>query len=443
MPEMLLTILGLLAAALVCVALLSTHSTLRYAARYLFTRREGSECLPPAPDDVAAVDYFSAVLEASGGARLIAGSKITLLNDGPETFAAMLAAIEQARNHVNFETYTLGDGEVGQRFATALIRKAAAGVQVNLLYDAVGSLGIDNDFLRQLRDAGITVKAFQTIMDLRLWRFNQRDHRKILVVDGSIGFIGGVNISADYLDQSVPAAGAEISREDKGWRDIHTRIEGPVVAELQRTFLHTWLNAGCRTDANVRYFPDIMPAGAMCAAIIVADRLDVESRILDSQIAAVQIAKQKVWITQAYFVPHLEFVDALAASARRGVDVRILLPGFTDSALVLHASHAHFAALLQAGVKLFQYQPALLHAKAMVVDGIWATVGSSNIDLRSLELNNEANVVVVDAAFAAAMEQLFVTDQAHSKQVVPAEWASRSLWLRLAERCALLLKYWL
>ena len=437
---MTLTLLGLLIGALLCTALLSTHSTLRYATRYLFTKRDRSESLRQAPDNVTAVDYFSAVSEATGGARLVADNKATLLNNGPETFEAMLEAIDQAHNHINFESYILGDGEVGQRFAAALIRKAAAGVQINILYDAVGSIGIGDDFLRELTDAGIKVKAFQSIMDLRLWRFNQRDHRKILVVDGLIGFIGGVNISADYLDRTDDG---ELSREEKGWRDIHTRLEGPVVAELQRIFLHTWLNTGCRTNPNVRYFPAIPPAESMLAAIIAADRLDVESRILDTQIAAVQIARKNVWITQAYFVPHLEFVQSLTECAQRGVDVRILLPSFTDSCLVLYASHAHYEALLQAGVKLYHYQPALLHAKAMVVDGIWATVGSSNIDLRSLELNNEANVVVVDAGFAQEMEQIFLADQAHSTQIEPAEWPNRSLSRRLAERLALLLKYWL
>ncbi len=439
-----MTLIGLLTGVLVCIALLSTHSTLRYATRYLFTQRERSASPPPAPDGVAAEDYFSAVLEASGGARLLAGNRMTLLNDGPETFDAMLAAIDQAQNHVNFESFIFGDGEVGQRFAATLTRKAAAGVQINILYDAVGSIGIDDEFLAQLRDAGIKVKAFQSIMDLRLWRFNQRDHRKILVVDGLVGFIGGVNISASYLDRSKPdQSGAAISREDKGWRDIHTRVEGPVVAEMQRLFLHTWLNTGCRTNANVRYFPSIPSAGSVRAAMVATDRLDVESRVLDSQIAAVQIARKNVWITQAYFVPHLEFVDSLVVSAQRGVDVRILLPSFTDSSIVLHASQAHFEELLQAGVRLYQYQPALLHAKAMVVDGIWATVGSSNIDLRSLELNNEANVVVVDAAFAEQMQYLFLADQARSKQVEPAQWASRSVWQRLTERASLLLKYWL
>ena len=450
---MILTSLLLLAAVLVCLALLSTHSTLRYATRYLFTQRDSTECLSPAPDGVAAADYFSAVTQATGGACLVAGNKVTLLNDGPQTFDAMLAAIDQAQNHVNFESYIFDDKKVGQRFAAALIRKAAAGVQINILYDAVGSIGISSDFLREMTDAGIQVKAFQSIMDLRLWRFNQRDHRKILVVDGLIGFIGGVNICTDYLDQSERCQteldetkatdSGVLDREERGWRDIHTRLDGPVVAELQRIFLHSWLNAGCRTNASVRYFPTIPLAGSMCAAIVATDRLDVESRILDTQIGAIQIAQHNVWITQAYFVPHLEYMQSLIASAQRGVDVRILLPGFTDSSLVLYASHAHYAALLQAGVKLYHFEASLLHAKAMVVDGTWATVGSSNIDLRSLELNNEANVVVVNAAFAKQMQQLFLEDQARSSLVEPAEWSSRGVLQRLQERCALLLKYWL
>lgn len=455
---MVLTLLLLLAAVLVCIALTSTHSTLRYATRFLFTQRESPQFQPAVPDGVAAAEYFAKVAQATGGARLVTGNKVSLLNDGPQTFDSMIAAINQAQNHVNLESYIFDDKKVGRRFGAALIRKAAAGVQINILYDAFGCIGISDDFLRELTDAGIQLKPFQSIMDLRLWRFNQRDHRKILVVDGVVGFIGGINICTDYLDQNQrdpgehkhtdldatrPAGSAGLASEARGWRDIHTRIEGPVVAELQRIFLHTWLNAGCQTNANVRYFPVLNTAGTTAAAIVATDRLDVESRILDTQIGAIQIAQHTVWITQAYFVPHMEFIQSLIACARRGVDVRILLPDFTDSWLVLHASHAHYAALLQAGVKIYHYQPRLLHAKAMVVDGLWATVGSSNVDLRSLELNNEANVVVVDVAFARQMEQLFLKDQAHSTLIRPATWANRGVLPRLQERFALLLKYWL
>ena len=431
-----------LAAIIGFVNLISERSTLLYATQFILGGRDAETAGRLSFPSSSAEERFARVQESYGGAPLISGNRVTLLKDGPATYDAMWKAVESAKNHVNLETYIIKDDGAGQAFAERLKRRASAGVEVNLLYDRYGSLDTSGEFFSDLEDGGVRVRGFQDIMEARIWRIHQRDHRKLLIVDGHTAFIGGINISDEYLLDSSLEPGEEQGLE-YGWRDTHARVEGPVVGEMQRLFLETWLNAGARTTAMVHYFPPLDHAGNDTVGLIYADRFDTESRILDSYIGAIKNARERIWITQAYFVPHFEFVQSLIDAVQAGVDVRVITPAFTDIAMVLYASQAHYEPLLESGVRICEMETALLHAKTAVIDGMWSTVGSSNLDIRSLEHNHEANIVVIGAKFASELEAMFEEDEQGCRPVSLDRWRDRGLRQRLKERASLMMKYWL
>ena len=349
----------------------------------------------------------------------------------------MLAAIDAARDHINMETYILEDDEVGRRFAEALIAKQRQGVQVNLIHDSVGTLGTPKEFFQRLKDAGIAVLEFNPVNPLAAkagWEVNQRDHRKLLIVDGRTAFLGGINISSVYSGGSSsvgsPAAAAAARRSDKDrlpWRDTDLQLEGPVVAQLQKLFIETWEAQKGRPLAPRNYFPPLSRRGKEVVRAIGSTPDEPFSQIYATLISAINSAETEILLTNAYFVPDPQLVDALIGAVARGVDVKLILPSATDSSLVFHAGRAHYEQLLRGGVKLYERHEALLHAKTAVIDGVWSTVGSTNLDWRSFLHNQELNAVILGAEFGAKMRAAFERDLAASEHITLEAWRSRAI----------------
>jgi cardiolipin synthase A/B len=383
---------------------------------------------------------------------LVPGNEVTLLQDGPDTYAAMFDAIRAAVDHINLETYIFDDGELGQQFAGLLLDMQAGGVQVNVLYDSVGGLMTPQAFFDRLREGGIAVLEFNPVNPLaknpKTWRVNHRDHRKLLVIDGRVAFVGGVNISDSYSSSpsGKGAAGGkrpEAADEEDGWRDTHVQVEGPVVAEFQRLFLDTWTRQAGEPPVSRDYYPELLVEGEEIVRAI-GSRADEEaSPIYLTLLSAITRAEAEVHITVAYFGPDRTLLEALAGAAQRGVKVKLVLPSYTDSWAVFHLGRSHYTRLLRAGVEIHERHGAVMHAKSAVIDGVWSTIGSSNLDWRSFVHNDEVNAVVLSAAFAAQMDAMFAADVAESEQILLEEWKRRSWWMRIKERFARLGAYWL
>ncbi|NTV95202.1 MAG: cardiolipin synthase B [Thiobacillus sp.] len=378
---------------------------------------------------------------------LVLGNKLVLLRDGPATYRAMFAAMRAATDHINLETYIFEDDEIGRQFAEILLERQAAGVQVNLIYDSVGCLDTPGAFFQQLRAAGIRVLEFNPVNPLTgndpKWRLNNRDHRKLLVVDGRMAFLGGINISAAYSSASTLRTPGKAKRPALGWRDSHLQVEGPVVAEFQKLFMATWNAQQGAPLARRDYFPPLARQGDAIVRAIGSASADPHSLIYLTLLSAIGQAEQRIDLTNAYFVPDPQLLKALTDAARRGVDVRLVLPGHTDSWAVFHAGRSHYTTLLRAGVKIYERRGAVMHAKTAVVDGVWSTVGSTNLDWRSFLHNDELNAAILGRDFAGQMEAMFAGDMAESDPVDLERWQRRSLKLRLQEWAARLMEYWL
>lgn len=396
-----------------------------------------------------ATDIFAlhlAVEEAIAGSPLTTGNRVELLQDGPQTYQAMIAAIGAARDHINMETYIFDDDEVGQRFADALIARQREGVQVNLIRDSVGTLATPGEFFTRLSDAGSNVLEFNPVNPLTAkagWQVNQRDHRKLLIVDGRIAFLGGINISSVYSGGSFSQYSKVRPDGASPWRDTDLRIEGPVVAELQKLFIDAWQKQQGPPLAARAYFPPLERQGNEVVRAIGSSPEDPYSLIYVTLISALRSAQSEIWLANAYFVPDPQLLAALKAAVARGVDVRLLLPSHTDSWLVLHAGRASYSELLKAGVKLYEHRDALLHVKTAVIDGVWSTVGSTNLDWRSFLHNHEVNAVVLGNDFGARMRAAFLADLATSDPVTLAQWRRRPLADRARELLGRLWAYWL
>ncbi len=391
--------------------------------------------------DIAAL---AALEEAATGSPLIAGNKVTLLYDGPQTMAAMIAAISAAKDHINLETYIFDQDEVGIRFADLLIERQRAGVQVNVIYDSVGTIGTPQAFFDKMRDAGIHLLAFNPVNPLKQlgpWEPNTRDHRKILVVDGLVAFTGGVNISSTYANSSLFRSKARRTAA-VGWRDTHIKIEGPAVAALQWVFLENWASQPSPDLPDSNFFPPLREAGDKLVRVL-ASEPGGDYEIYKAYVLAIQEARKTIHITSAYFVPDAHILQALNAAAQRGVDVKIILPGVTDSGLLFHAAHSFYSEMLASGIKLYELQVAVLHAKTAVIDKVWSTVGSTNIDTRSFLHNQEINVVVFSGEFGEAMENAFAEDLGYTVEISKDQWDQRPLGDRLKEWAARRLEYWL
>jgi cardiolipin synthase A/B len=401
----------------------------------------------------------NAVERALTGKPLTPGNKVELLKDGPIAHKAQLAAIREARDHVHLITYILTDGEIAQQYLDALSERSKAGCKVRLMFDSVGGRTVGAEFLAALDKAGIEVRTYGTMNPLdqeEPIRVSRRHHRKILVVDGRVAFTGGINVSDEYSKSSSGASGTT-----EGWRDTHVRIEGPAVAEFQKLFIESWEQDYEKLPPSKSHWPplphkgeslvravnqhgnDLVQAVTDPAIGLIQPKAASKQAIYASYIAAMAAARRRIWITQAYFIPNREFLDVLVAAAKRGVDVRVLVPSTSDIKLMVQASRYHYKPLLDAGARIFEYRGPVLHAKTAVIDGAWATVGSSNLDFRSFVHNDEANAIVMGADFGRDMEKMFLEDVGEAAEITREDWARRPWTQRLRQRLAALLKFWI
>ena len=394
-----------------------------------------------------------ALEQAVSDEPLVLGNRVVILENGPNTYEAMFSAIANARDSINMETYILEDDEVGKKLADALIAKQAQGVQVNLIHDAVGTLGTPKEYFQRLSDAGINVLTFNPVNPLAAksgWTVNQRDHRKLLVVDGRSAVMGGINISSVYSSSVGGGSGGGMSGGSRGgakeslpWRDTDLLIEGPVVAPLQKLFMETWQAQKGAALAQRDYFPKLLEKGKEVVRAIGSAPDEPFSQIYVTLISAINSAESEILLTNAYFVPDPQLMSALIGAVARGVDVKLIVPSTTDSALVFHAGRSHYEPLLRAGVKLYERREALLHAKTAVIDGVWATVGSTNLDWRSFLHNQELTAVILGADFGAKMRAAFERDLAVSGPITLEAWERRPISTRAKEMFARLWEYWL
>lgn len=378
---------------------------------------------------------------------LVLGNQLTLLQNGPATYEAMFSALRAATDSINIETYIFADDAIGEQFAELLLQRQAASVQVNVIYDGVGTLSTSTAFFDRMREGGINLLEFNPVNPLAgnkgAWLLNNRDHRKLMVVDGHIAFTGGINISSTY--SSAPSGGGTDEKEHRtsGWRDTDVRVEGPVVAEFQRLFLATWARQKGEPLAPRNYFPTIAPAGDQIVRVIGSKPDDPQSLIYMTLISAITHAEINVHLTIAYFAPDRQLLKALMDAARRGVDVQLILPSYSDSWALLNLGRSYYARLLRSGVRIYQRHGAVSHAKTATIDGVWSTIGSTNLDWRSFLHNDEVNAMVLGRGFATQMEVMFDEDLAQSDTITLAQWRHRPLLPRLKECVARLMAYWL
>ena len=386
--------------------------------------------------DIDILDKQIALEQAIVGSPLVVGNKVTLLQDGAATYAAMFAAMRKAQDHVNLETYIIEDDEIGRQFADLLLEQQARGIQVNVIYDSVGAVNTPKAFFERLTNGGIEVLEFNPLNPLaakKTWLINNRDHRKLLVVDGRTAFIGGINISSVYSSGSVVKRPAKTGGNTAAWRDTDLQIEGPVVGELQKQFVGTWAKQRGKPLAAKAYFPALKAQGKDIVRAIASTPDDPYSLIYLTLISAINNAERQVYLTNAYFVPDPQLLKSLIDAAGRGVDVKLILPSHSDSEVVFHAGRSHYTTLLQAGVKIYERGGALLHSKTALIDGVWSCVGSTNLDWRSFLDNDEINAVIVGREFAAQMQTMFNDDLAASQAIGAESWESRSTLLRFKE----------
>jgi len=371
---------------------------------------------------------FLQTMHALTGAALSEGNRIEILRNGVQIFPSMLGAIRSAKKTINLEFYIYWDGEIGREFAETLAGRARAGVKVNVVLDSVGSAAISSDITDFMERNGISIEWYHPLRWYTLARFNHRTHRKLLIVDGEIGFTGGIGI-ADVWQ-------GDADREDH-WRETVVRVEGPVVTQMQFAFMDNWIKSRGELLTGLDYFPKLDARGTCMTQVLKSSPSEGSSAVKLMFIVSIVSAQKSIYINSAYFVPDADTIRALEGAVRRGVDVRVIVPGeFTDVPIVRHAGRLFYSQLMRRGIRIFEYQPTMMHAKTMVVDGIWTSVGSSNFDDRSFRLNDEVNVNVYDESIAAKMEQMFFEDLARSEEVTPRRWLKRPWLDRLKERVA-------
>jgi cardiolipin synthase len=399
--------------------------------------------------DSGILERHIAIEEELAGTAMSVGNRAVLLEDGAETYAAMLTAIKAAKHHVHMETYIFEADDVGKQFAVALAERARAGVKVRLLYDAVGSIKTPKEFFQDLSDKGVEVVAFNPLapgaaLKSGLEAVNHRDHRKLTVIDGRVAFLGGINISGVYGSLSAGSwlasrpSNEDVPIDKRPWRDMQARVVGPVVADLQRAFLKQWAKQKKESVLEGKeYYPQLSAQGPHVIRAVEGEPVvDGVNSMYVAFISAIDNAEKEVLMMNPYFVPHERLVLALEQAAKRGVDVKLILPSRSDSWLAFYAGRSFYEHLLEAGVKIFERKDRILHAKTATIDGVWSTVGSTNLDWRSLLYNDEINAVVLGPEFADQMNGVFAKDLAESDPITPEGWRQRSLEERLKEKAA-------
>jgi cardiolipin synthase len=402
------------------------------------------ERLKQSVDPTDILERHNAVLESVTESPLTKGNKVTLIANGQAAYAAMFKAIQNAKDHINLETFIIEDDEVGRKFADLLLQKQAEGVQVNLIYDSVGSYSTPLAFFKRLLDGGIQVVEFNPVNPFKAhghWLLVHPDHRKILIIDGKVAISGGINISSVY---STRLSGrGEVEGAPLPWRDTDVQIEGPAVAEFQKLFFDTWQKQQGPELSERNYFPDLKEEGNALVRVVGSTPGQSNRITFIVYVSAITFAEHSVHLTNAYFVPDEQILRAFSDAARRGVDVKIIVPAITDSKLALQAQRYNYSELLKAGVKIYERRNALLHAKTAVIDGVWSTVGSTNMDLWSFLSDDEVNAVILSHEFAGEMEKMFAGDLAESDQIQWEEWKKRPLFPRISEWFAHLFAHWL
>lgn len=365
------------------------------------------------------------------GPPFLQGTKARALLNGDEIFPPMLAAIRAARISITFETYIYWSGDIGRAFAEALAERARQGVKVHVLLDWVGSAKMDDSLVAMLTQAGVQVRRFHPPHWSHLGRLNNRTHRKLLVFDGRVGFTGGVGVAPQWTGRAQNPA---------HWRDTHFEIEGPVVAQMQSVFIDNWIKVTGDVLHGPDYFPALVPAGPAAAQMFSSSPSGGSESMQLMYLLAVTSASRSIDLSAAYFVPDPLTLQALADALKRGVKLRIVVPGkHIDSDAVRSASRATWGPLLSAGAVIAEYGPTMYHCKLMIVDELPTSVGSTNFDNRSFRLNDEATLNIVDPAFARAQTATFEADLALAHQVSYAEWQARPVRERLGEWLASLL----
>jgi cardiolipin synthase len=398
--------------------------------------------------DTALLDYHLAAMHDLGAPPLLTGNGVELLIDGPRTYRAMFAAIEKARSYILIESFIFEEAVQGDRKLSLLLQQAAArGVRIFVIYDAIGSLTTEKEFLGELQQAEVALCVFNPLnpLDDRFAGLNQRDHRKIVVVDGMESFAGGVNFSHAYRIASNQARRGGFSKQealDEGWRDTHIALRGTAAKELEKLFRDTWSRARC--EAQLPPFVDLAVRGGDTLVQIVASTpADEVNVIYATMLSVITYAQKSIDITMAYFVPDDALENALRDAAGRGVKVRLILPGYSDFSGVFYAGRAHYDELLESGVEIYELDNAFLHSKSIVVDGVWSSVGSTNFDWRSFVHNDEISVCVIDEGFARQMNAAFDADLAESRVITLESWKKRGFTERLKELMWLPIQYWL
>jgi cardiolipin synthase len=366
------------------------------------------------------------------GPPLIGGNKITTLNNGDEIFPAMLAAIRAAKRTVTFETYIYWTGKIGREFADALSERSRAGVKVHVLLDWIGSRSLDDESLDLLRQSGVEVEHYRPLRWYSLSRINSRTHRKIMVVDGRVGFIGGVCVADEWTGHA---------EDPDHWRELHYRVEGPVVAHLQAAFTDNWLKTVPSVLNSEDYFPELAEVGNVSAQVFKSSPREGGDSARLMFLLSLAAARQRILIHNSYFVPDDRTSAELIAARQRGVNVEIIVAGpIIDTPLTRRASRSQWGPLLEAEIAIYEYQPTMTHCKVMIIDDRWVSVGSANFDNRSFRLNDEANLNVLDEAFAAEQTEIFEKDKQACRQVTLEEWQHRPLREKAIENLAWLLR---
>ena len=379
-------------------------------------------------DDPQFVRSMSSLL----GPSLLAGNNVKVLVNGDQIFPEMLAAIRGAERTITFETYIYWSESIGKEFADALSERARAGIKVHVLLDWIGSVKMEQRYLDEMKHAGVSIERYHEPHWSHLARLNNRTHRKVLVIDGRVGFTGGVGIADQWRGDA---------QDPTQWRDTHFRVEGPVVAQMQAVFLDNWIKAQGKVLHDELYFPHLEPRGEMVAQMFSSSPSGGSESMQLMYMMAITSARSTIHLSSSYFVPDRLTTAALVTAAKRGVKIRIILPGeHIDTEIVRKASRAGWGDLLQAGVKIAEFAPTMYHCKVLVVDSLLVSVGSTNFDNRSFRINDEANLNVLDAGFAKQQVAIFETDWTLARPVTYEQWLHRPWQDKLLERLAALLK---
>jgi len=411
------------------------------STKYILTPSQSAAIMKRLQNEAGATDILTrqiAVIEEINGSILKSGNKVSLLVNTHETISAMMAAIDNARDHINIETFIFADDDEGKRLSDLLLQKQASGVVVNVIYDSIGSQSTPREFFVRLREGGIRVVEFNPINPLKPGNIVRRDHRKVLIVDGTVVFTGGVNMSGVHFSKP--------SDDERGnilWRETDIRLEGPAVSDYQTLFINTWKSQNGPDLPPANYHPKLTKHGNDLVMVTASSPGSDNRLVFISYMSAIIFANKSAHITNAYFAPDDQMIDALKNAATRGVDVKIILPKITDSSWAKYAGQYHYSELLHTGVQLYERRNMMLHAKTAIIDNVWATVGSSNMDTWSFAMNDEVNAIVLGTEFASKMESLFLNDLKESDRIELKEWNERPLLQRIKEFLGHLFQRWL